>query len=333
MKIPISFLDLVPVGEGQSIRTAIEQSVQMAQQSEACGFARFWLAEHHSTPAIASAATSLLLCHIGNHTQHIRIGAGGIMLPNHSPLIIAEQFGTLESLFPNRIDLGLGRAPGSDMQTAEALRRSFEDSERFPDDIVELQEYFQPYTTQNTVQAIPGVGLNIPLWILGSSLYGAQLAAYLGLPYAFASHFAPNMLKQAIEVYRQNFRPSAQLQKPYVSIAANLLLTESIEESQFQFTSKLQSFVHLHRNNRLPIPKPTKEMEAFWNEQEKTTATAALSCSFVGTVDSITPALNHFLQEFQPDELIVTCGIYDQQTRLQTLQLATELPQFSFEKY
>ncbi len=331
MRIPISFLDLVPIGEGQTAATAIAQSVQMAQMAEQCGFKRFWLAEHHNMPGIASAATSLLLCHLGNHTQRIRLGSGGIMLPNHSPLVIAEQFGTLESLFPNRIDLGLGRAPGSDLATADALHRTMEDSERFPDDVLELQAYLQSTNLNDTIRAIPGQGLNIPLWILGSSLYGAQMAAYFGLPYAFASHFAPQMLKQAIHVYRSTFRPSQSLAKPYVSIAANLLLSDSIEEARYQFTSKQQSFVQLRRGNAGLIPKPIKDMESYWNASEKDMAASALSCSFVGTVASQSLAIEHFLSEFAPDELIVTCGIYDQATRLKTLQYAQDLPMFSFE--
>ncbi len=326
MSTSMSFLDLVPIGIDQSIATALAQSVQMAQTAEAVGFKRFWIAEHHNMTGIASAATSVVLCHLGNHTQKIRLGAGGIMLPNHSPLAIAEQFGTLETLFPNRIDLGLGRAPGSDHLTAEALHRSHEDSERFPDDVMQLQYYLQSQDTDDTVIAVPGRGLNIPLWILGSSLYGAQLAAYLGLPYAFASHFAPQMLKQAIEIYRQHFRPSSTLDKPHVSIAANLVLSDTVEDAQYHFSSKLQSFVLSRRNQRGPIPKPITNMDSFWNQREKAMALDSLSCSFIGTVESVTPTLTHFLNEYQPDELIVTCGIYEQEVRIKTLQHARHLP-------
>lgn len=330
MPIPISLLDLVPVGEGRSIATAIGQCVEYAQQAEEMGFNRFWLAEHHNMAGIASAATSVLLCHIGNHTKKIRIGAGGIMLPNHSPLLIAEQFGTLATLFPDRVDLGLGRAPGSDGTTANALRRTHFDSERFPQDVIELQYYLNSDDPNDAVKAYPGRNTKIPLWILGSSLFGAQLAAHLGLPYAFASHFAPQMLKQAVEIYRKQFKPSEQLDKPYVSIAANLVLSDTVEDAAFHFTSKQQSFTNLRRNQAGLIPKPIHDIEAFWTPQEKESTSAALACSFIGTVDSVSPKIDEFLAEYQPDEIIAKCGLYDQSARLRTLKYAKELPQFKF---
>lgn len=329
-KIPISLLDLVPVGEGQTIATAIKQSVELAQCAENVGFKRFWLAEHHNMAGIASAATSLLLCHIGNHTQKIRIGAGGIMLPNHSPLVIAEQFGTLATLFPDRIDLGLGRAPGSDMTTATALRRNQQSSDHFPSDVVELQYYLNSDDDTDLVKAFPGRDTKIPLWMLGSSLFGAQLAAHLGLPYAFASHFAPQSLKQATEIYRKQFNPSKQLAEPYVSIATNLVLSETVEDAEYHFTSKQQSFTNLRRNQAGLTPKPIKNIDAFWSPVERQSTSAALACSFIGTVDSVSPQIDEFLAEYQPDELIITCGIYDQVARLKTLKLAKELPQFQF---
>lgn len=330
MPIPISLLDLVPVGEGQTTATAIQQCVELAQHAERTGFKRFWLAEHHNMEGIASAATSVLLCHIGNHTNTIRLGSGGIMLPNHSPLVIAEQFGTLATLFPNRIDLGLGRAPGSDMNTATALRRNHQDADRFPQDVMELHYYLNSDNANDSVKAYPGRNTRIPLWMLGSSLFGAQLAAHLGLPYAFASHFAPQMLKQAITIYRQQFQPSQQLNAPYVSIAANLVLSDSVEDAEFHFTSKQQSFTNLRRNAAGLTPKPIKDIEAFWSPTEKQSTNAALACSFIGTTQSVSPKIDEFLAEFEPDELIVTCGIYDQAARLKTLKYAAELPQFSF---
>ena len=330
MKIPISLLDLVPVGEGLSIATAIKNSTELAQKAEKVGFKRFWLAEHHNMPSIASAATSVLLCHIGNHTNKIRLGSGGIMLPNHSPLVIAEQFGTLATLFPDRIDLGLGRAPGSDMTTATALRRSHQDSERFPQDVMELQYYLNSNNEKDNVKAFPGRGTQIPLWILGSSLFGAQLAAHLGLPYAFASHFAPQMLKHAVDIYRQQFKPSEQLDKPYVSIAANLVLSESVENDEYHFTSKQQSFTNLRRNHIGLTPKPIENIDAWWSPEEKKSTSHALSCSFIGTVESVTPKIDEFLSTYEPDELIVTCGIHNQETRLKTLEYAKQLPHFKF---
>lgn len=330
MQIPISLLDLVPVGEGQTIAIAIQQSTELAQHAEKIGFKRFWLAEHHNMPGIASAATSLLLCHIGNQTNKIRLGSGGIMLPNHSPLVIAEQFGTLATLFPDRIDLGLGRAPGSDMTTATALRRSHQDSERFPQDVMELQHYFNSDNERDAVKAFPGRSTKVPIWILGSSLFGAQLAAHLGLPYAFASHFAPQMLKHAVDIYRQQFRPSEQLDKPYVSIAANIILSETVADAEYHFTSKQQSFTNLRRNYVGLIPKPIENIDAFWSPEEKKSTSQALSCSFIGTVESVTPKIDEFLATYQPDELIMTCGIHNQAARLKTLQYVQQLPHFKF---
>ncbi|HAR74839.1 MAG TPA: alkane 1-monooxygenase, partial [Psychrobacter sp.] len=257
--IPLSFLDLAPVPEGKSITEGIAQTVETAQQAEKSGLNRYWMAEHHNMPGIASAATSVLLSHIGAQTKRIRIGAGGVMLPNHAPIVIAEQFGTLQALYGDRVDLGLGRAPGTDGATFQALRRQMQDADRFPQDVQELMYFLGNGTDDSPVQAFPGAKSNVPIWILGSSLFGATLAAHLGLPYVFASHFAPQMLGQAITAYREQFRPSAYLEKPYVMLAANLLLADDDATAQYHFTSAQQSFVRLRRGETGQMPKPTHD--------------------------------------------------------------------------
>ncbi len=327
-QIPISFLDLVPVPEGSDAKNALKQAVTVAQTAEQVGFNRYWLAEHHNMRGIASTATSVLLAHIGAHTSKIRIGSGGIMLPNHAPLVVAEQFGTLATLYGERIDLGVGRAPGTDGATFRALRRTMNDAENFPQDVQELMHYFDPLDGQ-TVTAMPANGLNVPVWILGSSLFGASLAAALGLPYVFASHFAPQMLSQAVTLYRENFKPSRYLQQPYVMVASNLLLADTEEEAAYQFTSAQQSFVNLRRGKPSQMPKPIENIDAFWTSAEKYMVESSLAISFVGTSDSVKPKLDHFLETIRPDELIVTCNIYDQQTRLNSLSLVKSLDLFS----
>lgn len=329
-KIPLSFLDLVPVPEGETVQTALAQAVETAQTAEQQGFNRYWLAEHHNMPGIASSATSVLLSHIGAKTETIRIGSGGIMLPNHSPLVVAEQFGTLATLYPHRVDLGVGRAPGTDGATFQALRRQFNDAERFPQDVQELQAFLDKGFPQ--VHAIPGEGTNVPIWMLGSSLFGAKLAGYLGLPYAFASHFAPDMLAEAVATYRQNFRPSASLDKPYFMLSANMLLAPTQAEADYHFTSVQQSFVRLRRGTPGQLPKPITDMSQFWTGAEQAMVERALRVAFVGTPDSVRPELTAMLERYQPDELLVTCNIHDQATRLQSLKLVKEVGLFDLDK-
>ena len=327
--IPLSFLDLAPVPTGQTIAQGIAQTVEIAQRAELVGFNRYWMAEHHNMPGIASAATAVLLSHIGSQTEHIRIGSGGIMLPNHAPLIVAEQFGTLQALYGDRIDLGVGRAPGTDGITVQALRRQMSDAERFPQDIQELLYLLGDYTDSSPVQAFPGAKSKVPVWMLGSSLFGATLAGHLGLPYVFASHFSPQMLSAAVSTYRDHFRPSAYLNQPYLMLAANLLLADDDETAAYHFTSAQQSFVNLRRDVRGQMPKPIEDMDTFWSETEKAMVDSALSVSFVGSVDTVKPKLADFIAKYEPDELIVTANIYDQAARLQSLDLVPQLNMFT----
>ncbi len=329
--IPLSFLDLAPVPTGSTIADGIAQTVEMAQKAEDVGFNRYWMAEHHNMAGIASAATSVLLSHIGSQTKRIRIGAGGIMLPNHAPLVVAEQFGTLQALYGDRIDLGLGRAPGTDGATFQALRRQMSDAERFPQDVQELMYFLGNNTNSSPVQAFPGAGSNVPIWILGSSLFGATLAAHLGLPYVFASHFAPQMLEHAIMTYREQFKPSAYLSKPYVMLAANLLLADDDATAKYHFSSAQQSFVRLRRGEKGQMPKPVEDMDSIWSSSEKAMVDSALSVSFVGSVDTVQPKLAHFIAQYQPDELIVTANIYDQAARLRSLELTSKLNLFTLQ--
>lgn len=326
--IPLSFLDLAPIPDGKTTADGIQQTVQTAQKAEQVGLNRYWMAEHHNMPGIASAATSVLLSHIGSQTDRIRIGSGGVMLPNHSPLVVAEQFGTLQSLYGDRIDLGLGRAPGTDGATFRALRRQMADADRFPQDVQELLFFLGNDTDTSAVQAFPGAKTNVPIWILGSSLFGATLAAHLGLPYAFASHFAPRMMAQAINTYREQFKPSAHLDKPYVMLAANMLLADDEATAHYHFTSAQQSFVKLRRDDRGKIPRPTDNMEGFWSPAEKQMVEQALSVSFIGSVASVKPKLEAFLRTHAPDELIVTANVWDQEARLHSLELAKDLSLF-----
>lgn len=330
--IPISFLDLAPVPEGKSVADGIFQTVAMAKRAEEAGFNRYWMAEHHNMPGIASAATAVLLSHIGSQTQKIRIGSGGVMLPNHSPLTIAEQFGTLHALYGDRIDLGLGRAPGTDGATFRALRRQMNDAERFPQDVQELLFFLSNDTQSSPVQAIPGAGANVPIWILGSSLFGATLAAHLGLPYSFASHFAPQMMSQAIQAYRDNFKPSAQLDAPYVMLAANMLLADDDDTANYHFTSAQQSFVRLRRGERGQMPKPVDDMASIWSPSEKIMVDQALSVSFVGAPDTVQPKLEAFIAQYQPDELMITANVFDQGARLHSLELVSQLNLFTLQK-
>ena len=327
--IPLSFLDLAPVPEGKTIAQGIAQTVETAQQAERHGLNRYWMAEHHNMPGIASAATSVLLSHIGSQTERIRIGSGGIMLPNHAPLMVAEQFGTLQALYGDRIDLGLGRAPGTDGATFQALRRQMQDADRFPQDVQELMYFLGNNTDNSQVQAFPGAKSNVPVWMLGSSTFGASLAAHLGLPYVFASHFAPQMLTQAIATYREQFKPSAYLDKPYVMLAANLLLADDDATAQYHFTSAQQSFVRLRRGETGQMPKPTHDMDSIWSQAEKRMVDNALSVSFIGSVATVEPKLAAFIATHQPDEMIITANIYDQTARMRSLELTTELNLFT----
>lgn len=323
--LPVSVLDLSPINVGDTIAKSFSNSVELAQTAERLGYKRIWFAEHHNMPGIASAATAVLLCHIGNHTKNIRIGAGGIMLPNHSPLSVAEQFGTLATLFGDRVDLGLGRAPGSDPATMRALRRhGHQEDDAFPDDVVDVLRYFED-AGASRIQAIPGVGTHVPVWILGSSTYGAQLAAHLGLPYSFASHFAPQLLGQAIHLYRTNFRPSKYLSKPYVTLAVNAVMADNDDEARYQFTSLQQAFLSNRRGQRGQVPRPVENMDNIWTEAEKAMVMHGLSCSLVGTPVSVQAQLDTFRANYQPNEIMITQRIYDHATRLRTLELFKSL--------
>ncbi|MEC8697833.1 MAG: LLM class flavin-dependent oxidoreductase [Pseudomonadota bacterium] len=322
--VNLSVLDLAYIGEGFTPADALHNALDLARNAEAAGYERFWLAEHHNLAGIASAATSVCICHVAGGTKTIRVGAGGIMLPNHSPMVIAEQFGTLATLFPERIDLGLGRAPGTDQRTLMALRRGPESSENFPQDVLELQALLGPPQENQFLHAIPGEDTNVPLWILGSSLYGAQLAGMLGLPYAFASHFAPQALMQAISVYRERFEPSKQLDKPYVMVGCNVIVADTEEEAKRLFTSPQQNFTRMVRGTRGQLPPPIDDIEAFWSPAEKHHAAGMLACSFHGTKDSIKDKLAPMIEETGADELMVAAAVWDHKARVNSFELLAE---------
>jgi luciferase family oxidoreductase group 1 len=320
--IPFSILDLSPIQKGATASDALRNTLALAQHAERLGYLRYWLAEHHNMPGIASAATALVIGHVAGGTKTIRVGSGGIMLPNHSPLVIAEQFGTLASLYPGRIDLGLGRAPGTDMMTAQALRRDVAlSAERFPQDVQELQAYFAPVQPRQRIRAVPGAGLEVPIWLLGSSLFGAQLAAMLGLPFAFALHFAPDAMMQALDLYRGGFQPSAQLERPYAMLGANVLAADSDAEARKQFTSQQQSFINLRRGMPGQVPPPIDDIDAYWSEGEKAMVEHSLACSFVGSAATVESGLKQFLQATRPDELMITAHIYNQEARLRSIEI------------
>jgi luciferase family oxidoreductase group 1 len=324
--LPLSLLDLAQIPEGGTAQTALHRSREFAQHAEALGFHRFWLAEHHNMAGIASAATSVAIGFVAEGTSTIRVGAGGIMLPNHAPLVIAEQFGTLEALYPGRIDLGLGRAPGSDQPTMRALRRELTSADTFPSDVQELQALLGDPAPNQHIRAVPGASSHVPLWILGSSLFGAQLAAALGLPYAFASHFAPAALVPAIQIYRETFRPSAQLAAPHLMLAANVIVADEDEQARKLFTSTQRSFIDgIFRRQRTLLPPPIESIEDYWQPHERQQMESMLSCSFIGSPDTVRTGLEGFLAEHQPDELIVTTSAYDQAARLRSLELLAEL--------
>jgi luciferase family oxidoreductase group 1 len=319
---PLSVLDLSPITQGSDAAQSFRNTLDLARHCETWGYRRFWLAEHHGMPGIASAATAVLIGHVAGGTSSIRVGAGGIMLPNHSPLVIAEQFGTLESLYPGRIDLGLGRAPGSDALTARALRRNLDtDPDAFVLDVQELADYFSDAPRQ-PVRAVPGTGLKVPLWILGSSLYGAQVAAALGLPYAFASHFAPAQLMQAIEIYRARFTPSAQLRKPYVMLGFNVFAADTLEEARFRATSMQQAFVNLRSGRPSAMPPPVEGYAERLGPGERTLLDQVLSCSAIGTPDTVRQDMQAFIGKTQADELILTSAIFDHAARLRSYEIA-----------
>jgi luciferase family oxidoreductase group 1 len=324
--IPFSVLDLAPVPAGADVSQAFHNSLSLAQHAEALGYHRFWLAEHHNMPGIASAATAVVIGHVAAGTKSIRVGSGGIMLPNHAPLMVAEQFGTLEALFPGRIDLGLGRAPGTDQRTARALRRNLDaNGDSFPQDVVELQGWFQPASPGQAVRAVPGAGLNVPIWLLGSSLFSAQLAGMLSLPFAFASHFAPDLLMQALATYREHFRPSEQLQKPYAMVAANVIAAASEEEARRLFTSLQQQFVNLRRGTPGLLPPPINRIEDYASAPELANVYRALARSYVGTPEMVREGLEAFLRETGADELLVTAQIHDHKARLRSFELVAGL--------
>ncbi len=321
--IPFSVLDLAPIVHGGDAASALHSSRELARHAEGWDYRRYWLAEHHNMPGIASAATSIVIAHVAAATSTIRVGAGGIMLPNHAPLIIAEQFGTLDALYPGRIDLGLGRAPGTDPRTTRALRRTLAgDVDTFPDDVVELLGYFQPTQPGQAVQAVPGAGANVDVWILGSSLFGAQLAAALGLPFAFASHFAPAQLMQALEVYRSRFRPSARLQRPYAMIGVNIIVADTDAAARRLLSSLQQAFIQLRRGRPGPLPAPVDGYEERLTPQERAGLAELLACSFVGAPDTVHSELEAFLGRVEVDELIVSAMIHDHDARLRSYELA-----------
>jgi luciferase family oxidoreductase group 1 len=322
--IPLSVLDLAPVPEGADAGRALRNSLELAQTAERLGYRRFWMAEHHSMPGIASAATAVALAYVGAGTSTIRIGAGGVMLPNHAPLVIAEQFGTLESLFPGRVDLGLGRAPGTDRAAAFALRRSLaSDENHFPNDVVELMGYFERQEGR-AVRAVPGEGLDIPIWILGSSLFGAQLAAMLGLPYAFASHFAPGQMMEAIRVYRQRFQPSARLDRPYVMLGFNAFAAERGEEAELLATSIQQAFVNLRTGRPGKLPRPVPGYFDTLPVEGRALLRQVLSCSAIGDSGTVKAKIEAFVERTGADELMITSQIYDHAARLRSYQIVAE---------
>ena len=319
--VALSILDLAPVPVGASAGDALRRARELAQHAERLGYNRYWMAEHHNMVGIASAATSVALCYVGAGTSRIRIGAGGVMLPNHSPLVIAEQFGTLEALFPGRVDLGLGRAPGTDGRTWRAMRRDPEASDRFPQDVLELQALLGPVQEGQGIRAVPGADSNVPLWILGSSLFGAQLAAVLGLPYAFASHFAPEALMEALRVYREGFRPSAQLARPYAMVGCNVIAAETDAEARRLFTSQQQSFTNMLRGTRGKLAAPIVDIDTYWAPHEKAQASRMLARSVVGSAETVRHGVQRLLDETGADELMVAAAIFDQGARIRSYEV------------
>jgi luciferase family oxidoreductase group 1 len=325
--INLSVLDLAPIVEGGTAAQALRHTLDLAQHAEAAGYTRFWLAEHHNMDGLACSATAVLIGHVAGGTESIKVGSGGIMLPNHAPLVVAEQFGTLATLYPGRIELGLGRAPGTDQPTMRAMRRTLshahEDS--FPQDVLELQSYLGPAQPGQQVRAIPGMGTEVPIWILGSSLYGAQLAAHFGLPYAFASHFAPDALLQALDIYRATYRPSTRWPKPHAMVAVNVVAASTDEEADFHFTSIQQRFLGMRRGVRGPLPRPVASMEGLWSASERQSVEHMLSISAVGGPGRVVTRLNHILAQTGADELIVAGAVFDHAARVRSYEILADL--------
>jgi luciferase family oxidoreductase group 1 len=320
--IPLSILDLSPIVEGGSAAQSLRHTLDLARHAERWNYERFWLAEHHNMDSVASSATAVLIGHVAAGTERIRVGSGGVMLPNHAPLVIAEQFGTLETLFPGRIDLGLGRAPGTDPTTMRALRRHLaQDEDGFIEDVHELQAYLGPEQPGQKVRAVPGAGTQVPIWLLGSSLYSAQVAALMGLPFAFASHFAPAMLMQALELYRARFRPSATLSKPHAMVGVNVVAADNDEEAARLFTSVQLRFLGMQRGQRGPLARPVESMDGLWSESERASVERALSMSAVGSPHSVQQRLQAILDETAADELIAATAVYDHRARLRSYEL------------
>ncbi|MFZ5545396.1 MAG: LLM class flavin-dependent oxidoreductase [Pseudomonadota bacterium] len=320
--IPFSVLDLSPIPLGSDAAQSFRNTLDLAQHAERWGYRRYWLAEHHGMPGIASAATAVLIGHVAGGTSTIRVGAGGIMLPNHAPLVIAEQFGTLESLYPGRIDLGLGRAPGSDPTTARALRRHLDtDPEAFPQDVAELMDYFAG-SPGRPVRAVPGAGLRVPIWILGSSLFGAGLAAALGLPFAFASHFAPAQLMDALALYRARFRPSPQLDRPYVMLGVNLVAADTDDEARYLATSVKQAFVNLRSGRPSMLPPPVRGYDERLGERERALLDSVLACAAIGSAETVRSTLGAFIERTGADELMIASQVFDHEARLRSYEIA-----------
>lgn len=324
--IPFSVLDLSPVFEGETAGDALRKTLSLAQHAESLGYQRFWLAEHHNMPGIASAATAVVIGYVADGTEKIRVGSGGIMLSNHAPIVIAEQFGTLESLYPNRIDLGLGRAPGTDRPATLALRRTLaNDGEEFPEQLEELRFFFNDVVEHQKVQAVPGAGLNIPIWLLSSSGYSAHLAGILGLPFAFAAHFSPEHTLPSLELYRKVFQPSDDLEKPYAMVALNVIAAETDEEAEYLATSQYQSFLNLIRQKPGKIPPPVKDMSTIWNEREKALVNSRTGGSIIGSKETVKRKLEEFLERTQADEIMVNAMIFDQAKRLRSYEIIAEI--------
>ena len=323
--IPFSVLDLSPILEGSDAGQSFKNTLDLAQHTEAFGYNRYWVAEHHGMPGIASAATAILMGHIAGGTSTIRVGAGGIMLPNHSPLVIAEQFGTLEALYPGRIDLGLGRAPGSDQATARALRRNLHsDADEFPQDVIELMDFMSD-SPQQTVRAVPGMGAKVPVWILGSSTFGAQLAAHLGLPFAFASHFAPQMMMQALAIYRSSFRPSKTLAKPYAMLGVNVFAADTDAEAQWRASSMQQAFVNIRSGRPKKLPPPVEGYLATIGPQEKAILDTVLPCTAIGSPDTVRAFLQGLIEHTGANELMVAAQIFDHTARRRSYEIAAQI--------
>lgn len=325
-KIPLSLLDLAPITQGSTAKESFTHSLDIAKLAEKLGYHRYWLAEHHNMTGIASAATSVLIGYLAANTSTLHLGSGGVMLPNHSPLVIAEQFGTLNTLYPGRIDLGIGRAPGSDQRTMQALRRHMNtDIDNFPQDVAQIVNWFDATNPDPAVRPVPGFGEKIPVWLLGSSLYSARLAAQLGLPFAFASHFAPDLLLQALEMYRANFQPSSRLAKPYAMVCINIIAADTQREAEFLFTSMQQAFVMLRRGQPAQLPAPVESMEGIWSPAEEFGVQQALGMSLVGDKTKVRYGLETILRQTQADEIMVNGQIFDHQARLHSFELAMQV--------